>query len=130
MASVNKLGVTKALLNNKLFSIKKGFLGLSTTMTYEPTSSKVNAYIIEYNNADAERLERILRMDKEKMVNELATADLKPQDMGNARFEMLKSEDGACFVIQLYRFQDFSYRPVSDAIIIEGEAAATLAKIF
>ncbi len=130
MTSINKLELTKALAKSELFTVKKGFLGMGTKMTYVPTGSNVKAEVLEYSLTDAEQLERIMRMDKAQMVKSLQSANLQAAHMGNARLEVLKSEDGACVVMQLFRFADFSFRAASEVIILEGEDAEAVSKIY
>ncbi len=130
MTSINKLELTKALAKSELFTVKKGFLGMGTKMTYVPTGSNVKAEVLEYSLTDAEQLERIMRMDKAQMVKSLQSANLQAAHMGNARLEVLKSEDGVCVVMQLFRFVDFSFRAASEVIILEGEDAEAVSKIY
>ncbi len=128
MASINKLELTKALAKSELFTVKKGFLGMGAKMTYVPTGSNVKAEVLEYSLADGEKLERILRMDKEQMVQSLQSAGLKDVHMGNARLEVLKSDDGACVAMQLFRFGDFVFRSASEVIVLEGKDAESVGK--
>ncbi len=123
MASINKLEMMKSPALSELFQIKKGFLGFGSKVTYIPTGSGVTANVYEYSLADGETLERTLRMDKGQMVDKLKSAGMTPQHMGNARLEVLKTDDGAFLAMQLFRFTDFSFKPVSDVITLEGEYA-------
>lgn len=130
MASINKLELTKALAKSELFTVKKGFLGMGAKMVYVPTGSNMKAEVLEYSLADGEQLERIMRMDKDQMVKSLQSANLKTADMGNAKLEVLKAEDGACVAMLLLRFTDFSFRPASEIVILEGEDAEAVSKIY
>lgn len=130
MASINKLVVTKSLDGDKRFAVKKGFLGIGSSLTYVPTGSSMKASVNEYGNADGDRLARMLRLDREQMLKELAGAELTKQDLGNARLEVLQSEDTSCVVLQLHRFVDFSYSAVTDAIVLEGDQAKAVANKF
>lgn len=130
MASINKLEMMKSPALSELFKVKKGFLGFGAKVTYVPTESGVTAEVLEYSLADGETLERTLRMPKEQIVEKLKTAKMTPQHMGNARLEVLKTDDGAFLAMQLFRFVDFGFKPVSDIIMLEDADAEAIGKIY
>ena len=130
MASINKLEMMKSPALSELFKVSKGFLGFGAKATYVPTGGSVTAAVYEYSLADGETLERTLRQPKEQVVEKLTTAKMTPQHMGNARLEVLKTDDGAFLAMQLFRFVDFGFKSVSDVITFEGAEAEAVGKVY
>ena len=130
MASTSKLELLKSPALSDLFKVKKGFLGIGTKITYLPTVCSATASTYEYSLADGEQLERIFRMSREQMVEKMKDSNLETHGMGNARLEVVKSDDGACLAMQLFRFIDFNFAPVTDAVIFEGAEAEAVGKVY
>lgn len=122
--------MAKSVSINNVLTIKKGFLGLSTKAVLKDGGEPVTADVKEYNIVDGDKLQRILNMKQELIAGELQNAKVMPQNMGNARLEAVKSETGNFLMMQLYRFVDFKYKPVTPVIIFNGEEARALGKLF
>ncbi len=129
MANIQKLEMTKLIPNNGLFIVKKGFLGFGTKTMLKDSGCPVSVVVKEYNPADGDKMERVLNMERSKMAEELSKADIQTTDMGNAKLEVIKSDDGTFLMMQLFRFSDFKYRPVSEVITITGPDADRIGKL-
>ncbi len=120
----------KSILCNDKVSVKSSFFGLCEQVIYLPTGSKMQTEIKEYDLVDADKLQRILNMECELVAKELQKVSVKPCELGNARLEILKSKDGACVMMQLFRYMDFNFEPVTDFVILDGQDAAVVSKLF
>lgn len=57
-------------------------------------------------------------------------ADIKEVDMGNVRLEAALSRDHQFAALQIVKFTNFNYLPVSEVKFLEGADAATVAAVF
>ena len=129
MASFNSLHIAEPLSADNRITIKKGFLGFGSKVVYNPTSSKIQSYIKEYSPADGERITKILT----RPVSEIDTAKTErftESAIGQYMLEMCLSEDRKFVALQLQRFSDFSFKPVSELKVYEGDNAAAIAALF
>lgn len=129
MTSIKNLEMAKTISTNGVLTIKKGFLGLSTKVVLSNSGETVAADVKEYNIADGDKLQRILNMKHELIANELQNTKIQPQNIGNARLELITSASGSFVMMQLYRFSDFKYKPVTPMITFEGSEAQTIGKL-
>ena len=119
-----------AISKNQHISYKSSFFGLSRKAVYEPTQSTIRGDVYEYTPADGERLERLLALPTEKLEKELDEKGCPASvPIGQYRLEACTSADGQFAAVQLFRFSDFSYKPVSELLIWEGEDAKIAAKL-
>ena len=68
-------------------------------------------------------MERVLKASPEELDDIVPDLGIKPADMGNVRLEGCKSADRQFAALQLLRFSDFEYRPVTDVRFYEGRTA-------
>ena len=129
MANFNSLHIAESLSADNRITIKKGFLGFGSKVVYNPTSSKVQSYIKEYSPADGERITKILTRPVAE-INTAKTERFTESSIGQYMLEMCLSEDHKCVALQLQRFSDFSFKPVSELKVYEGDNAAAIAALF
>ena len=112
----------------KNINIKKSLF--STKAIYTPTSSPVKAMVLEYSPSEGERVQRLLEMPADKMA---VAIEQKGKPLagvnGNFRLEVCLSEDRQFCALQLFRFADFSYRPLFEPRFFEGETVEYVAKL-
>lgn len=108
--------------------IKKSLF--STKAIYTPSNSPVKASVLEYSPTEGERVERLLGLPLDKMAAEIEQKG-KPQTgtNGNFRLEVCLSDDHQFCAVQLFRFIDFSYRPVFEPHFYEGTNADFITKL-
>lgn len=110
--------------------IKKCFFGLSTSMTYMKTNSKIRIIQNEYDASNGKMLEDLLLTSPEKLVELGAPAkDIKKSDIGNYRLDVCLSDDKQFLAAQLLRFVDFNYVEITDMKVFEGKASEIIAEI-
>ena len=131
MASIKDLEMAAALSANNRISIKKSLFGLRLSAQYEPTQSPLKVIVQAYAPADGEKLLRLLDLPAEKLQSELRKNGApKPAPIGHFQLEACLSEDHQFCALQLFRFVDFKYSPVSEFRCYEGAEAEIMAKLF
>ena len=112
----------------KNIEIKKSLF--STKAVYTPTGSPVKAVVLEYTPTEGERVQRLLDMPFDKMSSDVLQKG-KPRAgaNGNFRLEVCLSDDRRFCALQLFRFADFSYRPLFEPRFYEGTDVETIAKL-
>lgn len=110
--------------------IKKCFFGLSTSIIYKKTSSKIRIIQNEYDAANGKMLEDLLLTSPEKLAAEGAPAkDIKKSSIGNYRMDVCLSDDKQFLAAQLLRFVDFNYVEITDMKVFESKASEIIAEI-
>ena len=130
MAKIKSLEMGKSIANNPHIRVSKSLFGLSESIVYEPTGSRVRLIVIDYEQSDGDRMARLMAQPLDKMARDIIERGVpKGKAIGNYRLEAAQSADGQFLMMQLFQFGDFQYHPVSDAIVFEGEAALEAAKL-
>lgn len=108
--------------------IKKSLF--STKAVYVPTGSRIRATVLEYSPSEGERVERLLDMPLNKMDADIDEKG-KPQAgaNGNFRLEVCLSDDHQFCALQLFRYTDFRYRPLSEPRFYEGTDVEYITKL-
>lgn len=130
MAKIKNLGIAEAVSSHPSIIIRHSFFGLFQTVIYEPSGSPVKIVVQDYSPIDGERLEKLLSLPIERLKSELETKG-KPSStaIGNFRLEACLSRDRLFCALQLFRFVNFSYIPVTEPLFFEKEAAETIVKL-
>lgn len=128
MPSFNSLTMSSDLVNDSRISVKKSFFGLSTSVVYPATNSKVKAFKKEYDPDNGHMLQCIFTADKAKQPAMLAGLEtLKESHLGNYLLEQCVSEDHQFVALRLFHYQELRYKPVTPILVYEGEDAALVA---
>jgi hypothetical protein len=128
MSSFKNMEMAAAVSAHEHINIKKSLF--STKVIYTPTQAVVRPVVLEYAPAEGERLQRLLTLSPDKMAAEMkyngkpATAPI-----GQFRLEVCLSDDHQFCALQLFRFTDFRYHPVTDLQCYEGEDISTLVEL-
>ena len=129
--NIKNLKMAEAIFANEKISVKKSFMGLSTSVVYTPTSSAVKAIGEEYNQEDGNKIEAVINAKNENLeVAVKAAAGVKPAAMSNIRLEGCLSADHEFVALQLLAYRDLRYSPITDVRIYEGKAAEMVSKLF
>lgn len=128
MSSIKNLDMAAAVSAYKNITIKKSLF--STKAIYTPTGSTVKAVTLEYSPSEGEKVERLLDMPLDKMAADIEQKG-KPRAgaNGNFRLEVCLSDDHQFCALQLFRFADFSYRPLFEPHFYEGKDVEYLTKL-
>ena len=129
MSSIKSLDMAAAVSAYNNVTIKRSLF--STKAIYTPTGSTVKAMVLEYSPLEGERVQRLLEMPLDKMA---VAIEQKGKPLagvnGNFRLEVCLSDDRQFCALQLFRFADFSYRPLFEPRFFEGETVEYIAKLF
>ncbi len=130
MSNIKTLEMAGAVSSKNYISIKKSFLGLSEKVIYEPTSSRVRAVRQEYSADEGKQLEQLMSLPLSRLEAEL-NAKGKPATsaVGSYQLQACLSDDRQFCAVQLFRFYDFMYHPLSDPRFFEGKEAETVSKL-
>ena len=130
MAKIKDLEMAHVISSNNHISISKSLFGMIANVVYTPTGSKVKISILDYTPDEGQRLARLLDMPVAKMVADVKASG-KPQStaIGHYRLEACVSQDARFCALQLFTFADFHYNPVLDAVVLEGDDAATVSAL-
>ncbi len=128
MPSFNSLTMSSDLVNDSRVSVKKSFFGLSTSVVYLTTNSKVKALKKEYDPDNGNMLKCVLTADQAKQPAMLAGLEsLAETHLGNYMLEMCVSDDNQFVALRLFHYQELRYTPVTPLLTYEGEDASLVA---
>lgn len=128
MSSIKSLVMADAVAAYHHITIKKSLF--STKAIYTPTGSPVKVIVLEYSPSDGENVGRLLDMPLDKMVADIEHKG-KPATgaNGNFRLEVCLSDDHQFCALQLFRFADFSYRPLFEPRFNEDKDVEYIIKL-
>lgn len=128
MSSIKSLVMADAVAAYHHITIKKSLF--STKAIYTPTDSPVKVMVLEYSPSDGENVGRLLNMPLDKMAADIEHKG-KPTTgaNGNFRLEVCLSDDHQFCALQLFRFADFSYRPLFEPRFYEGKDVEYITKL-
>ena len=130
MAKFSTLEMWPALTAHQHIQIKNTLFGLSQKAIYTPTGSQLKLIKRDYMPEMASKLERLLSTPAEKINEVASTLHLDTTPVGNVRIEACISRDGEFAAVQMLRFTDYLYRPVTEPQFYEGAAARAMANLF
>lgn len=129
MANYKHMEMAEALSNDSRINISRGFLGLKTNLTYAPTSSKINLKVNEYAPDMEGRLTQLLQTDGKAMRSEVEKGKLPTVAVGPFRLEIACSQDYEYLAVQLFRFSNFNYSPMTEMKVYEGDDALAVSAL-
>ena len=129
MANINHLRMAKTICNDSRIRVSKSLFGLRTTITYLPTGSTVDAKTYEYTAADGDKLKSVLTLRGDKLAK--AAADFHPHATanGNYKAEVCLSQDHVFCAIQLLRYSQLDYEPVTDVLFFADDEAQAISRL-
>lgn len=124
MANIKNLGMAEELLANPHISVRKSFFGMVTDYIYTPTGGKIKVVQKIYNSGDGDAIKGMLSLGAEGLKKELKGKGLpEPVNIGNMQFNICYSSDFQFVAMQMEKFVDFFYKPVTDLVVAEGDDA-------
>ncbi|MGM9708330.1 MAG: hypothetical protein ACI3ZB_01800 [Prevotella sp.] len=131
MAKIKNLHMADAVIGNNDIQITSTFFGLGEKATYLPTGSRINARVYDYTSSDGERMASLLSKSIDEIAQIVKNGNLVANvPIGNIRAETCVSADHKFLMVQLLRFIDFDYRPMSDVQVFVGPDAEVAASLF
>lgn len=127
MTSIRNLEMAKALSSHPHVTIEKVFFSLIQRAIYQPTHSIIGVHIQDYTSEMGEKWEKILNTPNDQLIEVIMqVGEIQKADISNIRLETCISRDRKFLGIQLFRFVDFQYHPITEVRFFEGE----LVKLF
>lgn len=131
MEFINNMEVAEALYHSPCIEVKKTFFGLKKDVLYTQTNSVVKGRYMEYDCSNGRRAEMLLSAPWESL--EALARKIgypEPADNGMYCLSVCFSCDHRFAVLQLSRYYEFDYHPISEIRFAEGDEAEVLLKIF
>ena len=127
MASFSNLEIASAVSSHENIYVKHSFLGFGTKVYYRPTLSLVDSIRNYYTMSSGNALHQFLFLfQRNPSSAEGAKLQLDYDPNGNYSLEMCAARDGQFIALQLFRYSDLAYNPVTDILIREGKEAEVL----
>ncbi|MDD7318309.1 MAG: hypothetical protein SOZ80_02765 [Prevotella sp.] len=130
MANINNMEMSKVIFANNNIAINKSFFGLKTSVSYIPTQSPVEAKQYEFSQETGRKIAGIMSASDDEL-KELVSkvGKIDKSDMGNMRVDICVSRDRQFIALHLFQYEGFSYSPITEPRIIEGETAKAVASL-
>lgn len=130
MASFNNLEMAPVVAAHPNIEVHKGFLGFCTKVYYRPTQSLVDCLRNYYTVLSGNSLHQFLiKFEQDPSCAEHETLKMESDPNGHYCLEMCVARDGSFFALQLFRYGELEYCPVTDIKIYEGQKAEMLMKV-
>lgn len=131
MSSFKNMGIAPAVAANPNIIVKSGFLGLNTRVYYRPTFARVKSIRDYYTVESGHFLQQFLTkfQNDPNSATKIPELDLETNPNGNYCLEICASVDSQFVALQLLRFSDLAYNPITDLMVYEGPEAEMLCRV-
>ncbi|MDD6866086.1 MAG: hypothetical protein PUD61_00925 [Prevotella sp.] len=131
MAKIKNLHMADAVNSNNDIRVTSTFFGLGEKATYLPTGSRITARVYDYTASDGERMASLLSKSIDEIAQFVKNGNIVANvPIGNVRVETCVTADNQLLMVQLLRFIDFDYRPMTDVQVFVGSDAEVVASLF
>ena len=130
MAKINHLEMGADVLALQDVQVKKGFMGLTVKLIYQPTNSVIKIKEKEYSAEDGKKLISILNSAPSEVESSIQKFPVSAISMGNMKLQACLSDDHQFVATQLLAFKDFGYQPVTEMVTYTGKTAEAFAQLF
>ena len=131
MAKIKNLHMADAVISNNDIQVTSTFFGLGEKATYLPTDSRITARVYDYTASDGERMASLLSKGIDEIAQFVKNGNIVANvPIGNVRAEACGTADNQFLMVQLLRFIDFDYRPMTDVQVFVGSDAEVVASLF
>ena len=131
MAKIKNLHMADAVISNNDIRVASTFFGLGEKATYLPTDSRITARVYDYTASDGERMASLLSKGIDEIAQFVKNGNIVANvPIGNVRAEACGTADNQFLMVQLLRFIDFDYRPMTDVQVFVGSDAEVVASLF
>ena len=131
MAKIKNLHMADAVISNNDIRVTSTFFGLGEKATYLTTGSRITARVYDYTASDGERMASLLSKSIDEIAQFVKNGNIVANvPIGNVRAETCVTADNQFLMVQLLRFIDFDYRPMTDVQVFVGSDAEVVASLF
>jgi len=124
MSKLKSLEMAAAVESNQNIAVKRSFMGLCEKVTYTPTGSAVVCKRMYCQPDDGRRIQELVETTPDRLaakVKQMPKVD--PVAIGNLLVETAISKDRRFVAVQLFKYADFTYVPMTQPTFYEGEQA-------
>ncbi len=119
------------ILSHADISVQRSFFGMRQSAVYQPTQSAVKAERYEFSPEAGAKVEKLLKCTPEQLEQERRSGTkIEKTQLGNVLLEACVSDDKQFAALQLFRYGNLKYNPVTDVQIYEGDNAALISSFF
>ena len=130
MESINNMEIASSVVAHPNIFVKHGFLGFSTKLYYRPTLALVDCIRKYYPVATGDAIQQFLiKFQCNPQCAENTKLSMNYDPNGSYRLEMCVARDHQFIALQLSRYSDLDYNPVTDVSIFEEKEAELLCKV-
>ena len=131
MTKIKNLEMAATISNENDITINTTFFGLCEKAIYTPTGSRVKAQTFEYSPVNGERLGILLNSNTDEINRQLNRGVMvRATPVGNIRAEICQSNDRQFLAVNLLRFSNFRYDPISEVKFFRGHDAEVACRLF
>ena len=117
------------LLSNNHIQVVSSMLGLSKKLVYTPTRATVKVKKLNFNPEAVAHLQRVIESGSHELAAAVKACHAKRQEIGNIELDACISTDKQFVALQLLKFMDYTYQPISKVASYEGDDAQLVASI-
>lgn len=129
MSSITNFDMASQVLALPLIQCKNSLFGKS--YYYVTSDNKLKAKTYDYTPQDGECLKKIIGAPRAQLNDLVEKYGKLPQaNIGNYHLEMCAAADGRFTALQLFRFVNYEYKPVTNVCIYEEAESLLIQKLF
>jgi len=118
-------------MSHEHVQVSSSMLGLSEKAIYTPTGSRIHAGKCYCSPEVGNRIEALATCPPDKLLQTVkAIGKVTPQEITGHLVEYCLSDDRRFAAVQVFRYGDFRYSPLADAMFFEGPDAVTVSELF
>lgn len=129
MANFKNLNMVSELMSNPNLRVVSSMFGLSKKLVYAPTGATVAVHRYNYNPEAVSHLQNVIESDSKGLAAAVKACRVQRLEIGNIELDACVSADKRFVALQLLRFMDYTYQPVTRVAFYEGDQAQLVASI-
>ena len=130
MASLKNMEMASVVASHPHIFVKHGFLGLYSKVYYRPTLAEVDCIRNYYTVSSGNDIHQfLLKFQNDPSCAEHTHLKLDFDPNGNYCMELCVARDGSFCAVQLFRYGELEYVPVTEVKIYEGREAELLSGV-
>lgn len=127
MTNIKSMEMAETIAACDKISVKKSFF--STRYVYNPTGSVLHGIKRDIASGDLTKIEKLLASPADKVAPLAENLKIERVEVSNVRVDAAVSADSQFAAVQLLRFMDYLYQPVSEVRMFEGPAAQAVCSL-
>ena len=129
MANFKNLNMANELMSNPNLRVVSSMFGLSKKLVYAPTGATVAEHRYNYNPEAVSHLQNVIESDSKGLAAAVKACRVQRLEIGNIELDACVTADKRFVALQLLRFMDYTYQPVTRVAFYEGDQAQLVASI-